>query len=290
MDKGRSTQESTALVAPKPMFEDSPVFQMACRQLDRVAEVIDLDPGMLERLSQPKRALVVSVPIRMDNGRTDTLHRLSRAAQPDQRPVQGRPALPSQRRSRRSRRPGHVDVVEVRHHEPALRRRPRAASPATRPSFPRGELERLTRRFTEEVLPHHRPAHGRHGPRPGHRRADHGLDHGHLQHERRLRLPGNRHRQTGRAGRLRRPARSHRPRRRLLHHARPCRNSNIAPGNATAVVQGFGNVGSVVCQELAQRGVKIVAVSDRYGAIAQSARASTSPALAKHVRRAASRS
>ena len=32
-------------------------------------------------------------------------------------------------------------------------------------------------------------------------------------------------------------------------------------------MQGFGNVGSVVCQELAQRGVKIVAVGDRYGAI-----------------------
>ena len=36
-------------------------------------------------------------------------------------------------------------------------------------------------------------------------------------------------------------------------------------------MQGFGNVGSVVCQELAQRGVKIIAVGDRYGAIAQSA-------------------
>src|SRR6185436_14046636 len=37
---------------------------------------------------------------------------------------------------------------------------------------------------------------------------------------------------------------------------------------STAVVQGFGNVGSVVCQELAARGTRIVAVGDRYGAIA----------------------
>jgi glutamate dehydrogenase (NAD(P)+) len=36
---------------------------------------------------------------------------------------------------------------------------------------------------------------------------------------------------------------------------------------STAVVQGFGNVGSVVCQELAQRGARIVAIGDRYGAI-----------------------
>jgi glutamate dehydrogenase (NAD(P)+) len=42
----------------------------------------------------------------------------------------------------------------------------------------------------------------------------------------------------------------------------------VQPGNATAVVQGYGNVGAVTCQELATRGVKIVAVGDRYGALA----------------------
>jgi len=36
---------------------------------------------------------------------------------------------------------------------------------------------------------------------------------------------------------------------------------------ATAVVQGFGNVGSVTCDELHRRGVKVLAVSDRYGAV-----------------------
>jgi glutamate dehydrogenase (NAD(P)+) len=33
------------------------------------------------------------------------------------------------------------------------------------------------------------------------------------------------------------------------------------------VVQGHGNVGSAVCQELYQRGVKILAIGDRYGSI-----------------------
>src|SRR5258707_10333779 len=42
---------------------------------------------------------------------------------------------------------------------------------------------------------------------------------------------------------------------------------NIDAPGATAAVQGFGNVGAVTCQELHKRGVKIVAVSDRYGAI-----------------------
>jgi glutamate dehydrogenase (NAD(P)+) len=42
----------------------------------------------------------------------------------------------------------------------------------------------------------------------------------------------------------------------------------MPPGNATAVVQGYGNVGAITCQELSLRGVKIVAVGDRYGALA----------------------
>jgi glutamate dehydrogenase (NAD(P)+) len=56
----------------------------------------------------------------------------------------------------------------------------------------------------------------------------------------------------------------------------------IQPANATAVVQGFGNVGAVTCQELARRGVKIVAVGDRYGAIANPQGIDIT-ALVKHV-------
>src|SRR5688572_12564534 len=58
--------------SPIPLFESSPTFQMAVRQLQSVAGHIDLDPGVLARLRQPKRALVVSVPIRMDAGHTES--------------------------------------------------------------------------------------------------------------------------------------------------------------------------------------------------------------------------
>jgi glutamate dehydrogenase (NAD(P)+) len=57
---------------------------------------------------------------------------------------------------------------------------------------------------------------------------------------------------------------------------------NIKAGESTAVVQGFGNVGSVVCHELFQRGAKIVAVGDRYGAIRHE-RGIDIAALAQHV-------
>src|SRR2546423_3866289 len=56
---------------PAPLFESSPTFQMACRQLETVAGHVDLDPGVLERMSKPKRAMVVRVPVRLDNGRVE---------------------------------------------------------------------------------------------------------------------------------------------------------------------------------------------------------------------------
>jgi glutamate dehydrogenase (NAD(P)+) len=56
---------------------------------------------------------------------------------------------------------------------------------------------------------------------------------------------------------------------------------NLKTSDSTAVVQGFGNVGSVTCQELYQRGVKIVAVGDRYGSIRNN-RGLDIPALLQH--------
>ena len=45
-----------------------------------------------------------------------------------------------------------------------------------------GELERMTRRYTAEIIRLHRAGEGRAGARREHQRADHGLDHGHLFH------------------------------------------------------------------------------------------------------------
>jgi glutamate dehydrogenase (NAD(P)+) len=49
---------------------DSETYRMAVRQLDLVAERLGLERGILERLRLPGRCMVVSVPIRMDNGDT----------------------------------------------------------------------------------------------------------------------------------------------------------------------------------------------------------------------------
>ncbi|UFP94071.1 Glu/Leu/Phe/Val family dehydrogenase [Gloeobacter morelensis] len=55
-------------------FNDSPSpayicpNDMACSNLDRAAQILHLDPGVVEVLGTPHRVLTVSVPVRMDNG------------------------------------------------------------------------------------------------------------------------------------------------------------------------------------------------------------------------------
>jgi glutamate dehydrogenase (NAD(P)+) len=56
----------------------------------------------------------------------------------------------------------------------------------------------------------------------------------------------------------------------------------IVPETSTAVVQGFGNVGSVACEELYRLGVKVIAIGDRYGAI-RHPRGIDIPALLQYV-------
>ena len=48
---------------------DSPSFSMACQQFDLVADFMEIPEAARDRLKMPKRALSVSVPVRMDDGR-----------------------------------------------------------------------------------------------------------------------------------------------------------------------------------------------------------------------------
>src|SRR5438132_171418 len=50
---------------------DSELHRTAMAQLDRVAGRLGLDADIHERLRYPRRALVVSVPVRMDSGKTE---------------------------------------------------------------------------------------------------------------------------------------------------------------------------------------------------------------------------
>lgn len=50
-----------------PIARPNP-WQNALTQLERVAQKLDLDPGLHAILAHPKRSLEVSIPVRMDDG------------------------------------------------------------------------------------------------------------------------------------------------------------------------------------------------------------------------------
>jgi len=49
---------------------DSDVFRMACRQFDQAADAINLPDGLRDRTKYPRRCLAVALPIKRDNGTT----------------------------------------------------------------------------------------------------------------------------------------------------------------------------------------------------------------------------
>src|SRR3990167_1048882 len=56
---------------PLPHEMDNHTFRLAVAQFDRAAELMNLDPNLRQRLKLPDRSLVVSVPVRMDDGHVE---------------------------------------------------------------------------------------------------------------------------------------------------------------------------------------------------------------------------
>lgn len=50
---------------------DTQTFRLAVAQFDQAAEAMELDHNLRERLKLPQRSLIVSVPVRMDDGRVE---------------------------------------------------------------------------------------------------------------------------------------------------------------------------------------------------------------------------
>ena len=146
-------------------------------------------------------------------------------------------------------------------------------------STPIGELERITRRYTFELIKKNFIGPGIDVPAPdygtGAREMAWIADTYMAPERRRARRPGLRHRQAGRPGRHPRPHRGHRPRR-VLRHPRGLRrrrghedSSGSTPGLAgkTVVVQGLGNVGYHAAKFLQEDGAVLVGLAEYEGAI-----------------------
>ncbi len=50
---------------------DTPTFRLAVAQFDQAAELMELDHNLRERLKLPHRSLILSLPVRMDDGRVE---------------------------------------------------------------------------------------------------------------------------------------------------------------------------------------------------------------------------
>ncbi|MGH9492020.1 MAG: Glu/Leu/Phe/Val family dehydrogenase, partial [Terriglobales bacterium] len=57
-----------AVLSPVETQEDLNSFRIAMRQFDTAAEKLQLEPGLREILRRPRRALTLSLPVKMDDG------------------------------------------------------------------------------------------------------------------------------------------------------------------------------------------------------------------------------
>ena len=250
-------QDSTAAIKPAPLID-------ARHQLARAVEVLGYDKGIYEMLATSRREITVSVPLRRDDGTVELLtgyrvqHSLTRG--PAKGGLRYSPA---------------VDLDEVRAlamwmtWKCALVDVPYGGAKGGVRVDPRnysdGELERITRRYTSEIMPVIGP--DRDIPAP-----DVGTD------ERVMSwmmdtysvnsgntvlgvVTGKPVALGGSLGRASATSRG------LFHIAMAaCAYQGLTP--RTAAVQGFGKVGRDAARFFEAAGIAVVAVSDQFGAIA----------------------
>jgi glutamate dehydrogenase (NAD(P)+) len=242
-----------------------PTFNMACQQFDQVADHLGIPDSERARLKYPKRSMTVALPIHRDDGRTEVFTGYR---------VQHHLTLGPTKGGLRY----HPDVTlgEVAglamwmSWKCALCGLPYGGAKGGITCDPgqlsRTELERLTRRYTQEMIPFIGPQIDVMAPDLGTNEqvmawmmdtysVHVGATVSGIVTGKPIGLGGSlgRREATGRGVGY------------LVNRATDTMGLDI--GQATAVVQGFGNVGSVAALSLARYGVKIIAVSDALGGI-----------------------
>lgn len=260
----------TVMAPPKPPAHPTTpgrqTLDSALHQLAQTADLLGLDDGLRTTLATPRRSLTVSVPVRREDGRMEMVQGYRVQHSVTRGPAKGGLRF----------HPG-ADLDEITAlamwmtWKCALMDIPYggakggvAVDPAT--LTPR-ELERVTRRYVNEVLPF--TGQEKEIPAP-----DVGAD------ERTMAWITDAYRvnagysvpgvATGEAG-------SHAAHGRAGATARGVQIATVlalgsvldrsAPSAATVAVQGFGKVGALTARYLADSGCRVVAVSDRTGAV-----------------------
>ena len=246
-------------------FMQSPAYVMACQQYDRVADILDIGQSERIRTKMPKRALIVSVPTRMDDGRTEMFtgyrvqHHLS--VGPTKGGLRYHPDVTL----------GEVAALAMwMSWKCSLCGLPYGGAKGGITCDPRkmsrDENERMTRRFAQEMIPFIGPHVDVMAPDLGtNEQTMAWIMDTYSMHE------GNPVPQIvtgkpvalgGSAGRKEATGRG------VAYLVnRTLDNLNMKSEGTRVVVQGFGNVGSITAQQLHRFGAKIIGVSDFTGGV-----------------------
>ena len=244
---------------------DHPTFRMACQQFDLVADHLQIPESERGRLKFPKRSMTVSLPIHCDDGSTRVFcgyrvqHHLTLG--PTKGGLRYHPDVAL----------GEVAALAMwMSWKCALTGLPYGGAKGGIACDPgklsSGELERLTRRYTQEMIPFI-------GPQVDVMAPDLGTNEQimawimdtysiHMGCTVPSIVTGK---PVGLGGSLGRREATGRGVGYLVNRASD--TIGLELGKATAAVQGFGNVGSVAALSLARYGVKIIGVSDAGGGV-----------------------
>ena len=243
-----------------------PVFDMARKQFEITADHLEIPANERARLLYPKRAITVSIPVNMDDGRTEVFQGYRVQHHLTLGPTKGGTRFSSDLHI------GEVAALAIwMSWKCALAGLPyggaKGGVACDPPNLSRRELEAVSRRYMQEMIPFVSPQTDVMAPDMGTNEQvmawfmdTYSMHEGHAVSEivtgKPVALGGTEGRReaTGRGV-------AH-----LVHRA--CEAIGLDPSGSTAVVQGFGNVGSVSAYTLARRyGMTITGVSDHTAAL-----------------------
>jgi glutamate dehydrogenase (NAD(P)+) len=244
---------------------DHPTFRMACQQFDSVADYLEIPESERGRIKYPKRSMTVALPIRCDDGTVRVFsgyrvqHHLTLG--PTKGGLRYHPDVTL----------GEVAALAMwMSWKCALTGLPYGGAKggvACNPlKLSAGEVERLTRRYTQEMIPFIGPQIDVMAPDLGTNEQvmawmmdTYSVHAGYTVPSIVTGKP------VGIGGSLGRREATGRGVGYLVNRASDTIGLDLS--KATGVVQGFGNVGSVAALSLARYGVRIIAVSDVQGGI-----------------------
>lgn len=245
------------------MYQDSAFYQQALQQLDSVSDRIGVPQGTIDRLRYPKRSIIVTVPVRLDSGEIKVFfgYRVqhSLTAGPGKGGLRFHPSVDL----------GEVAALAmIMTWKCGLVRLPFGGAKGGINCDPSrlspGEKERVTRRFTQEILPFIGPDVDVMAPDMGTGEQEMAWIYDtysmHIGHSCPQIVTGKSAALYGTLGRREATGRGV-----VYCIEEACKALDMKLNKCTAIVQGFGNVGSIAAVELAMRGCKITSVADASG-------------------------